>query len=97
MDLEQERAQSMYLYATAKSIEVYEALLNVGVCEEQARFVLPQGCLVNWYWTGSLAAFARFYKQRSDSHAQVEIQELAAMVGDIIEPLYPVSWEALTK
>lgn len=78
------------------AIEQYEMLLEEGVAEEQARFVLPQGCMVNWYWTGSLAAFARFYSQRSDSHAQVEIQELAKMVGDIIKPLYPVSWAALT-
>jgi thymidylate synthase (FAD) len=51
---------------------------------------------VNWYWTGSLAAFARFYNQRTDHHAQLEIQELALQVGKIIQPLFPVSWEALT-
>ena len=95
--LVQERAQAMYRYSTVRAIESYEELLTMGVCEEQARFVLPQGCLVNWYWTGSLSAFARFVKQRSDSHAQLEIQELAAMVSDIIQPLYPVSWKALTK
>lgn len=66
------------------------------VCPEQARFFLPQGCEVNWLWTGSLYAFANFFIQRTDSHAQLEIQELARQVGDIIEPLYPVSWRALT-
>ena len=77
-------------------INRYEAALERGVCEEQARFYLPQGCVVNWYWTGSLAAFARFVKQRTDPHAQGEVQELARMVSDIIKPLYPVCWEALT-
>lgn len=86
----------MYEDSIQSSILAYEKALHLGVCEEQARFYLPQGCVVNWYWTGSLAAFARFAKQRMDSHAQVEIQELATMVSDIIKPLYPVSWEALT-
>lgn len=80
-----------------QSIDLYERMLNVGICPEQARFVLPQGCEVNWVWTGSLYAYANFYNQRSDSHAQKEIQELAEQVDKIIAPLYPVSWAALTK
>lgn len=79
------------------SVDLYEWMLRNDVCPEQARFVLPQGCEVNWVWTGSLYAYANFYNQRSNSHAQKEIQELARMVGEIIEPLYPVSWGALTR
>lgn len=75
----------------------YEHMIADGVCPEQARFILPQGTEVNWVWTGSLYAFANFYNQRSDSHAQVEVQELAKQVDAIIAPLYPVSWAALTK
>jgi len=93
----QEHLQEKYKSLLDYVIGEYEQLLLDGVCEEQARFLLPQGCMVNWYWTGSLSAFARFYKQRTDSHAQLEIQELAKMVGDIIQPLYPISWAALTK
>ena len=88
--------RNMYEDSIQASIKTYEALIAKGVAEEQARFVLPQASLVNWYWTGSLAAFARFYKQRTDPHAQLEIQELAHLVGEIIRPLYPMSWEALT-
>jgi thymidylate synthase (FAD) len=47
-------------------------------------------------WTGSLYAFANFYNQRADAHAQKEVQELAAQVNEIIQPLFPVSWSALT-
>lgn len=77
-------------------IDKYESWIKAGVCPEQARFILPQGVYVNWYWTGSLAAYARFYAQRSDSHAQAEVAELAAEVGDNIKQLYPLSWYALT-
>lgn len=76
--------------------QLYGAMLQKGVAPEQARMVLPQSMFTSYYVTGSLAAFARAYKQRIDSHAQVEIQELAKQWGTIIEPLFPVSWAALT-
>lgn len=72
-------------------------VLKYGISPEQARFVLPQGVQVNWIWTGNLASYARFFNQRIDSHAQKESQNLAKMVKAIIEPLYPVSWKALTN
>ena len=78
-------------------VNLYEEAIADGVCPEQARFLLPQGTEVNWVWTGSLYAFANFYNKRSDAHAQVEVQELAKQVDEIIAPLYPVSWAALTK
>lgn len=89
--------QDLYEHQCRMSIDTYERMLAAGICPEQARFVLPQGCEVNWVWTGSLYAFANFFNQRSDSHAQKEIQDLAHQVGAIIEPLYPVSWAALTR
>lgn len=85
-----------YAFTTGTAIAQYERMIADGVCPEQARFILPQGAMVNWMWTGNLAAFARFYNQRTDPHAQVEIQDLAKAVGEIIEPLFPVSWKALT-
>lgn len=78
------------------ALDHFEEMVQLGVAVEQARFILPQGMMCKWYWTGSLASFARFYKQRIDPHAQKEIQDLAKMVGEIIQPLFPVSWSALT-
>ena len=91
------RIDQLYINHCREAIGLYELLISEGVCPEQARFVLPQSCEVNWVWTGSLYAFANFYNQRSDSHAQKEIQELAAQVDAIIAPLFPVSWSALTR
>ncbi len=82
-------------YETA--LHVYNTLIEKGIAPEQARFVLPQGMYTEWYWTGSLAAYARFYKQRKDDHAQWEIREYANAVGKIIEPYFPVSWKHLTN
>lgn len=85
---------------------VREGLLNwyedaVGedykISPETARAELPQSMYTSYYVTGSLAAWARAYKQRIDAHAQVEIQELAKQWCEILAPLYPESWKALTK
>lgn len=89
--------KSVYKRKCNEAINLYEDMVSDGVCPEQARLVLPQGVLVNWYWTGNLAAFARFYHQRSDSHAQKEVQALAHQVSTIVAPLFPVSWAALTN
>ena len=78
------------------TLELYNTLLSKGVCPEQARIVLPQSMLTEFIETGSLAAYARLYKLRSDPTAQREIQELAVMVGKLIEEKFPVSWKALT-
>lgn len=86
-----------YQQVTQIAVDLYTQMIAEGICPEQARFILPQGCEVNWVWTGSLYAFANFYNQRADSHAQAEIRELAAQVDEIIAPLFPVSWSALTK
>jgi len=79
------------------ALYTYDQLIAEGVAPEQARFVLPQAMFTEWYWTGSLAAYARFYSQRIDEHAQWEIREYAKVIGDTIRPLFPACWEVLTK
>ena len=77
-------------------MRTYNDLLEAGVAPEQARFVLPQAMYTEWYWTGSLAAYARFYKQRIDNHAQWEVRQYAEAIGKLVQPLFPVSWKCLT-
>ena len=78
------------------ALHTYEQLVKMGVAPEQARAVLPQGTYTEWWWTGSLSAFARVYTQRVDPHAQWECQEYAKAIAAIISPLFPYSWAALT-
>ena len=86
-----------YTYHTQEAVALYMKMVDDGVAPEQARMVLPQGAMVNWLWTGNLFAYANFYNKRSDPHAQGENQELAELVKAVVEPLYPVSWAALTR
>lgn len=76
---------------------LYNSMIIGGVAPEQARMVLPQSMLTSYYVTGSLSAFARAYKLRIDPHAQAEIRDLAVQWDEIISPLFPESWKALTN
>lgn len=86
---------TVYDMAIREAIIAYNTLLARGVAPEQARFVLPQGTYTEWWWTGSLAAYARVCKLRSDSHAQWEVQQYADAIGKVVSNLFPVSWQAL--
>lgn len=87
----------MYVETCEKAIDTYMNMLNGGIAPEQARLVLPQGVMVNWVWTGNLYAFANFVKKRSDVNAQYEVSLVADEVAKIIQPLYPVAWDALME
>lgn len=93
----QEYYQEYYTRLIAFCEECYRQMIADGVAPEQARMVLPQSMYTSYYVTGSLAAFARAYSLRADAHAQKEIQDLAEQWNNIIRPLYPISWEALTS
>lgn len=78
---------------------LYKTMIKNDVAPEQARMVLPQSLFTEYYCTGSLAAWARAYKLRSDLHAQLEIQELAKKWNEVISGIDELkhSWKALIE
>ena len=74
---------------------LYKDMLHAGVCPEQARMVLPQSMMTEWYWSGSLDAFADMCHLRCKSDTQLETQIVANYIDDKMQELFPVSWEAL--
>ena len=73
----------------------YEYLLDLGICPEQARMVLPQSMVTEWYWSGSLAAFADMCNLRCKPDTQYERQVVARHMDTGMLKLFPVSWKAL--
>ena len=73
----------------------YEHLLSLGVAPEQARMVLPQSMFTEWYWSGTLYAFARVCNLRCKPDTQKETQVIADQIDGLAEELFPNSWEAL--
>jgi thymidylate synthase (FAD) len=88
-------AYQRYKTAVDTAAEAYSSLLELGVCPEQARAILPQGMCTEFIDTGSLVYWARVYKQRSDATAQKEWQEVCEQINEIMVGLFPVSWPAL--
>ena len=77
------------------SLKIYKDLLKDGVCPEQARMVLPQSMMTEWYWSGSLDAFADMCTLRCKPDTQYESQLVANQIDDMMSEKFPVSWEAL--
>lgn len=93
---DQRVAAYMYDKSSTLATDTYRSLLNIGVCPEQARAVLPQGMYTEFIDTGSLAYWARLYNQRSDPTAQREWVEVCEQIDVIMRGLFPVSWNELT-
>lgn len=74
---------------------LYEKLLRMGVCREQARGVLPQNLMTKFYMTGNLRNFAHFIKLRTHIGAQKEVRDLAEQLKAILAGLFPNAMEAL--
>ena len=83
--------------STQLALAEYEDAIASGVCMEQARMLLPQSMMTEWYWTGSLVAFARIVKQRTHSTAQLETQEVAVLIKKALDEKETIthSWRAL--
>ena len=75
--------------------KAYKQLLEQGIAPEQARMVLPQSTMTEWYWSGSLDAWSDMCKLRSAEDSQEETRKVAKLISDELRDLYPESWIAL--
>mgnify|MGYP003664680761 CR=1 FL=1 len=76
-------------------LETYKTLVRNGVAPEQARMVLPQSTMTEWYWSGSLDAFADMCNLRCAGDTQYETRLVANRICNNMKGLFPVSWFAL--
>jgi thymidylate synthase (FAD) len=76
-------------------LAAYQDLLSSGICPEQARMVLPQSTMTDWYWSGSLDAFADMCNLRCKEDTQLETRLVANQICDSMHKLFPLSWKAL--
>ena len=82
-------------YAYDAALGTYKQLLSDGVAAEMARMVLPQSMMTEWYWSGSLDAFASMCHLRCKPDTQYESRIVAEAIDDEMMKLFPVAWEAL--
>ena len=79
------------------SLDLYRDMITAGVAPEQARMVLPQSTMTEWYWSGSLDAFASMCVLRLKGDTQYETRLVAQQIDEVMSGLFPVSWKALVQ
>lgn len=85
-----------YLKIVGACHDQYNEWIEEGVAPEQARMILPQSMMVEFIWTGNIMAFAHVFNLRADDHAQEEVREFAELLNEVIQPIFPTAWTALT-
>ena len=92
-----ESVEDFYIQSVKLAAQCYEYATMNGLAPEIARAVLPQAMMTEWWWTVSLSTAARVFNQRSDAHAQMECQDYAWALDDLVSLKFPFAWEALTR
>ena len=80
-----------------QSVDLFNHMLDKGVCREQARMVLPQNLYTEYYGTVNLNNLLKFIDLRTHEGAQWEIQKVAEACLDIAADLFPVTVNAYRK
>lgn len=82
-------------HAYSEALTTYNRLIESGLCREQARMVLPQGLMTEFYASGSLRNWAHFLELREGKDAQAEARYVAAGVRKLIDKHFAESAKAL--
>ena len=86
------RTDALQSQVETVALKNYNRMLEAGVAPEQARMILPQSMMTEWYWSGTLYAFARICNLRCAEDAQYETRIVANLINDECERLFPISW-----
>lgn len=87
--LDQAECRGLMAQHNRDGLALYEKLLGLGVCREQARGVLPQNLMTTFWATVDLGNLIHFLELRDSPHAQAEIREYAQAVKQLIRPTVP--------
>ena len=88
------RARTAVILHHIESVELFNQMVEAGVCREQARGVLPQNLYTEYYGTTCVSNLLKFIGLRLHDGAQWEIQQVAKACLEIAEALYPVTVSA---
>ena len=76
---------------------LYNTMIEKGVAPEQARMVLPQSMMTEWYWSGTVYAVARVCNLRCKPDTQKETQDVANVIDKLAGEAFPHCWKYLRK
>lgn len=96
-NIDQAKAHEVYENAIKASVDAYHQLLELGVCREQARGILPVGSHTQFITTVNLRNFMHWYYLRIACGAQWEIQQYARAAFELIKPAFPVAMDCFDR
>ena len=87
-------ASTAYAEHNQASLDLYDKLIESGVCREQARGVLPQTLYTEYYGSVNASNLLKFIELRTHDGAQWEIQQVAKACLKIAEDFWPITISA---
>jgi thymidylate synthase (FAD) len=90
-------AEILFHATCRNALTTYDLMIEEGVAPEQARSILPQNMMTEWYWSGSLDAFADMCRLRLKEDTQYESRLVAQQIDTQMQELFPASWEELVN
>jgi thymidylate synthase (FAD) len=97
VNIDQEKAAEIYEASVKQSLDAYYSLLELGVCREQARGVLPVGSHTEFITTVNLRNFMHWYYLRAPHNAQWEIQQYAYAAIKLVKEIFPIAIECFEE
>lgn len=83
-------AQETFERGYQRAEEDYHRLLQLGLCREQARYILPQGTMTEFYAKVDLKNLMDFLVSRRAPDAQYEIRVFADAIFELLEERFPI-------
>ena len=88
-DLQQKRMAACYNEYMRQVEMTYDRMIEAGMAKEQARIVLPLSQYTQVWWTASFQSVMNFIELRDEPTSQVEIQEYAKALKEIMLDAFP--------
>lgn len=88
-----ETLQDDYEWLMEKIASIYRTMIDHGIPEEDARYILPNACCTNIVVTMNGRELRHFFKLRCCNRAQWEIRELADKMLEQVKEVAPILFE----
>lgn len=75
--------------------KLYNDMIEKGIAPEMARMVLPQNMMTEWFWSGTLYAFARVCNLRLKEDTQTETRDVVTHIEQVMKDQFPISSQYL--
>ena len=90
-DLQQKRMTATFNEFMRQVEMAYDRMIDAGMAKEQARIILPLNQYTEVYWTASFQAIMNFIELRNEKTSQIEIQEYAKVLLELMREVYPMT------